>query len=323
MNTPLISIIIPSFNKEKYIYDTIQSVQNQTYVNWELLVIDDLSSDRTIAIIEAFIEKDNRIKLYVNTENKGANYSRNFGIKQSLGKYIVFLDADDVFSLTCLENRIKAIANTDLDFCVFTMQIFKNSVGDLSSKWIPNSQNPLKDFLSHSLPWQTMQPIWKKEFLLLIGGFDENFKRMQDVELHTRTLFYSNIKFKQVVDEPDCFYRIDEKRLNFKHYDFLERWIDSALLFYYKFQKPAKAIGVDKYLMGTVYKSYLQILNSFKTKKITNTEFEQLKNKLINSELQKGFSFKTQLCFRCGTFFNLLPFRIVGVNFIINRLIVL
>ena len=109
-------------------------------------------------------------------------------------------------------------------------------VGDSISIWKPNSKKPLNDFLFHKLPWQTMQPIWKTDFLRSLGGFNEDFKRMQDVELHTRALLAENVLYKQVIDKPDCYYRIDEDRKDLNTFQFMSRWIDAALMYVQRFQ---------------------------------------------------------------------------------------
>ena len=107
-NNPLISIIMPCHNGEKYISDAIKSVIAQTYQDWELLVIDDNSIDNSVNLIKSFIENDSRIKLLHNEKPTGFPATpRNLGIKQALGRYIAFLDCDDVWLPTKLEKQIK------------------------------------------------------------------------------------------------------------------------------------------------------------------------------------------------------------------------
>lgn len=100
--------------------------------------------------------------------------------------------------------------------------------------------------------------------MLKLNGFDEDFMRLQDVELHTRALLIPHINFNQIVENPDCYYRIDEGRKNFSQFIFLQKWISSALLFYKKFYVLARPSHLEKKLLGTVYGAYLQILFSFK-----------------------------------------------------------
>ena len=90
---PLVSIITPSYNSEKFISQTINSILNQTYSNWELLITDDCSSDGTIKIINSYQSKDARIKLFKLNTNSGAAIARNNSINKSKGRYIAFLDS--------------------------------------------------------------------------------------------------------------------------------------------------------------------------------------------------------------------------------------
>jgi len=96
-DAPLVSVIMPTYNSAEFIGAAIQSVQNQTYLNWELFVIDDASTDATFALVEDFISLDSRIKLVQNAKNAGAGASRNTGIKAAKGSFIAFLDADDLW----------------------------------------------------------------------------------------------------------------------------------------------------------------------------------------------------------------------------------
>lgn len=95
---PIVSIIIPAYNKRDYICDTLESCKNQTYSDFEVIIIDDCSTDDTVSKIKEFVAKNNSlpIKLFENEENKGVSYSRNYGISEATGKYVLFLDADDV-----------------------------------------------------------------------------------------------------------------------------------------------------------------------------------------------------------------------------------
>ena len=89
-NEPLVSVITPLYNCEKYIEETILSVINQTYKNWEMIIVDDCSKDGGIKIVEKYQKLDSRIKLYKNEENQGVSYARNRAIDLSEGKYIAF-----------------------------------------------------------------------------------------------------------------------------------------------------------------------------------------------------------------------------------------
>ena len=314
-----VSIIMPSFNKAKYISEAINSVINQTYTNWELIIVDDCSNDDSQEIISSFASKFDNIKTHFNPENKGANYCRNLGIESANGNYIIFLDADDLLAQDCLENRILKIQNTNFDFCVFTMQVFFKKVGDSFATWKPNSLKPLNDFLFHKLPWQTMQPIWKTDFIRSIGGFNQDFERMQDVELHTRALLIENVLYKQIVDKPDCYYRIDEDRKIFNTFNFISLRIDSTILYVQRFK--FLPIKQRKYLAGTIYETFLQLVYVLKKKQISKVEFEILKEKLFK---QSMYLTKMQkILFYCSQFYNFNLYRVMGVNRFFKYLILI
>ena len=90
----LVSIITPMFNSDRFIERTIQSVSCQTYKNWEMIIVDDASTDKSIDIVRAMAKDEKRIKLILSNENKGSAASRNRAIKASEGRYIAFLDSD-------------------------------------------------------------------------------------------------------------------------------------------------------------------------------------------------------------------------------------
>lgn len=316
----LVSIICAVYNKEAYLSDTIKSVLNQTYKNWELILVDDNSNEVTKKILK--IQTDERIKIFTNTENRGANYCRNYGLKNAKGEFVIFLDADDILKSNCIENRINTIAkNNAFDFYVFTSGVFTKQIGDNSFLWLPTSKNPLKDLLSHSIPWLIMQPIWKVETLRIINGFDESFKRMQDVDLHTRALLIPAVNYTLITSEPDCYYRIDEDRKNFNPATFLLRWVESSILYYNKFKKllPKEQI---KYLKGTIYQTNFELISNLKQKQISSEVFFTLHQKLFSETLNKIHPI-SKLLFSISKYYNLYFFRVPGFNRALKFLIML
>lgn len=111
----LVSIITPCFNAEKYIAETILSVRNQTYSNWELLITDDGSDDKSVKIINEFIKLDNRIKLFKIT-NSGASVARNNSIEKSKGNFIAFIDSDDIWLPNKLELQLNFMIRNEYNF---------------------------------------------------------------------------------------------------------------------------------------------------------------------------------------------------------------
>ncbi len=102
----LVSIIMPTYKCGKYIAESIKSVQAQTYQNWELIIVDDCSGDDTIEIVQGFMEDDNRISLYQNSSNSGAAISRNAALRKAKGRWIAFLDSDDLWKPEKLQKQI-------------------------------------------------------------------------------------------------------------------------------------------------------------------------------------------------------------------------
>lgn len=122
----LVSIITPSYNSEKFISETINSIINQTYTNWELLITDDLSTDNTIEIVEFYVKNDSRIKLFKLEKNSGAAIARNNSINNSKGRYIAFLDSDDLWLKNKLELQIEFMRKNGYALTYTSYEKFKN-----------------------------------------------------------------------------------------------------------------------------------------------------------------------------------------------------
>lgn len=109
MNKPLVSVIMPAYNAEKYIDEAILSIINQTYLNWELIIFDDFSTDETRKIIGKY--KDARIKVFYNEKNRGISVTTNMAISKSQGKYFALLDDDDISIVNRLEVQVEYLEN--------------------------------------------------------------------------------------------------------------------------------------------------------------------------------------------------------------------
>lgn len=112
MTEGLVSVIMSIYNSEKFVAQAIESVQAQTYQNWELIITDDCSTDNGPTIVESYILRDNRIRLLSMNENGGPGVSRNNSIKKANGQYIAFLDSDDIWLPDKLERQIKILKET-------------------------------------------------------------------------------------------------------------------------------------------------------------------------------------------------------------------
>lgn len=135
MSSPLVSIITPSYNAESFIGKTIKSVQNQTFENWEMIIVDDCSKDSTIDIVNKFSELDSRIKLVLLKENSGAAIARNTALKLAKGRYIAFLDSDDLWKSNKLEKQLNFMQKYNYAFTYSAYELMGEN-GELLNKVI-------------------------------------------------------------------------------------------------------------------------------------------------------------------------------------------
>lgn len=187
----MVSIIIPTYNRSHLIGVTLDSVLNQTYENWECIVVDDGSNDNTQEILELYVKNDPRFRFYErNRDPKGAPTCRNVGLELAKGEYVIYLDSDDLLAPFCLEQRVTLFKENQLnDFLVFKSLLFVDKPFSNGFYWnIDNDEDDLSRFLKLDALWQTSGPIYKKEVLIKMNGFKEDLLFWQDYELHLRCL---------------------------------------------------------------------------------------------------------------------------------------
>lgn len=131
MNNSIVSIIIPTYNCEQYLPQCIDSLLSQTFQNFEIIVVDDGSSDRTFEIVQQYAKSLPNIHAY-QQQHAFAGVARNFGITKAQGKYLLFLDGDDYFEPQLLENAYRRITETDADICAFGALSLNNETGKVT-----------------------------------------------------------------------------------------------------------------------------------------------------------------------------------------------
>ena len=201
----LVSVIIPSYNKQDFIEQSINSVINQTYKNIEIIVVDDCSSDKTLNILKKY---ENKIKLYVNNINKGASFCRNYGFKKSRGKYIAHLDCDDYYHKNKIYKSIDYI-NKNNHFFIYTNVNLINSNG----KKLNNNNNIQsigegdisKKLLLNEISITNSTLVAKRECFNKVGLFDEKIFLAADREMLTRLSLNYKAGF---INEQLTFYRV-------------------------------------------------------------------------------------------------------------------
>lgn len=196
---PFFSVIIPLYNKEKYIESTLKSVLNQDFKDFEIIVFDDGSTDESLKKVKTF--NDSRIVIY-KQKNEGVSSTRNNAIKVAKGKYMALLDADDYWTpnhLTELKNLINAFPEAGL-FCNNYQVIYNNKVS-LPAKFNFNYGNDyliVEDFFKASIincvAW-TSSVCFSKETFLNIGGFQPHLKTAQDLDLWIRLALKHQVAF--------------------------------------------------------------------------------------------------------------------------------
>lgn len=140
---PLVSIIIPAYNVEPYINCALDSVVGQTYNEWEIIAVDDGSTDGTLRLLKEYLKKDPRIHIYELGINSGPAVARNFGIREAKGKYIAFMDADDWWYPTKLEEQISFMLSKGYEF---TFTAFEYTDNDLNVTGISHKPSRISYF---------------------------------------------------------------------------------------------------------------------------------------------------------------------------------
>ena len=133
MNEPLVSIITPVYNSEKFLSETIECIQNQTYKNWQLLLIDDCSNDNSSEVIKRYSEHDSRIKYIKLDNNSGAAVSRNKGLSLAEGRFVAFADSDDLWDSKKLEKQVGYMLKKNVGF-TFTSYRYMKEDGTKTNK---------------------------------------------------------------------------------------------------------------------------------------------------------------------------------------------
>jgi glycosyltransferase involved in cell wall biosynthesis len=190
---PLVSIIIPTYNRASLLQETLRSVYNQTYQNWECIIVDDGSTDNTCDIIAPFISKSRRFKFFLRGEKlKGGNTCRNIGISKSSGEFLYFFDSDDVMYPNLLEIFLLEFnKNKKLDFCCCECDYFENDkiIRSTNHFVLPHTIE------GHLKNYGFMAPSFfiSRKVIFDIGEWDEKILRLQDVDYFNK-LFFLNKK---------------------------------------------------------------------------------------------------------------------------------
>ena len=247
----LVSIITPAYNSAKFIAETIQSVQNQTHQIWEMLIVDDGSSDATEAIVQSFLDKDKRIKFYKLALNSGPAVARNTAIEKASGDFMTFIDADDIWFPTFIENSIKTIQETKIPFVFSSYKRSNEHMEFVYSDFIVPQKVSYSDILkSNSISCLTafvdVKTVGKKYMPLI--------RKRQDMGLWLNYL--KVIPFAYGIQETQAIYRIRQNSLSRKKSDLIKyQW-----QFYREVEK-LHIFQASYYMMHWMYRGFMKYRN--------------------------------------------------------------
>jgi glycosyltransferase involved in cell wall biosynthesis len=206
MEAPLISIIIPCFNQAEYLEDALISVQNQTFKNWECIIINDGSPDNTEEIAKEWIENDKRFK-YLFQENGGVSSARNLGISNAKGEFILPLDADDKISSEYISRTMEVYTQNPDSRLVYCQA---KKMGENEVNWnLPSFK--LSDLAKENIIF--VSGIFKRKDAMNIGGYDRNMVYgLEDWEFWISLLKSGGVVHK--LDHTGFYYRVKKKSRN-------------------------------------------------------------------------------------------------------------
>ena len=247
----LVSIITPTYNSAKYIAETIQSVQKQTFSNWEMIIVDDGSKDNTVEIVQNFMEDDHRVHLIQLNRNCGPAKARNHVIENAKGKYMTFLDADDIWFADFIESSIQTIKKTEIHFVFSSYRRSNENLEFVYSDFIVPNKVTYTDILkTNSISCLTafidIEVLGKKTM-------PEIFKR-QDMGLWLKYL--KEIPFAYGILEPKAIYRIRENSLS--------RNKSNLLKYQWQFYREVEKLNVFQsmyYMTHWMYRGFLKYRN--------------------------------------------------------------
>ena len=219
MVTPLVSLIIPVYNRAEVIAKTLNSIIVQSYTNWECIIVDDGSTDTTINVVQAFVKKDIRFKLFERPSHllRGGNAARNYGFSKSSGEFINWFDSDDIMTEDHLKEKVDYLtSHKEIDFVVCKYQNFNESIFD--DGWVSMFEKAgdlFENYISGALTILMITPMWKRSLLLKYDLFDEKIYQHQDLDCYSRILDKEkNIGF---VDKVLIFVRENNESITIKN----------------------------------------------------------------------------------------------------------
>lgn len=212
---PLVSIIMPVYNRDNFLVSTINSITNQTYINWELIVVDDGSTDLSLRILKDFAEEDSRIRVFSRPASrlKGANNCRNFGFEKAQGHFINFFDSDDKMHPEFIRKKLIRFENEEsIDLVLSkTIKVFTDGHHELEMRTKLTS-NLLEDYITRKVSWYLPDGMIRRKALIVLDPFKEDLQAGQDRDFYIRLLY--NCRKVEVIDAHLTYYHYHEASIS-------------------------------------------------------------------------------------------------------------
>ena len=192
MNNPLVTIIIPTFNRVRFLSEALNSVLNQTYQNWECIVIDDGSSDETLKVLESYAKKEKRIRFYKRSHDhlKGANGCRNYGFTKAKGDYINWFDDDDIMLPNFISDKV-ILFEEKIKLVITTGSFTDENLQNHKMINLYETINIYQEYFFWRLKILTPSILFLNKYLKSIDLFNENLATSHEFEFFTR--IFSNL----------------------------------------------------------------------------------------------------------------------------------
>lgn len=230
-NLPLVSIVIGTFNQAEYLPYTLDSIKNQTYQNWECIIVDDGSVDNTKEVLQQYVAKDSRFK-YFYKSNEGVAIARNFGLNKAQGIYLQILDSDDYLSHNRFEECVKVMEeNEELEMLVTNFKMFTTKVED--------SNPPFSDLNNYDINFNSVLTQWDRGLGFPPHAVFLRRKAVDEVRFNEETRFKEDwlywlsvlqqVKCTKFIDKTLAHYRVNP---NGKHKKSNANFVNISLLVY-------------------------------------------------------------------------------------------
>lgn len=260
MIPPLVSIIIPTYNRAHLIGETLESVLAQTYENWECIIVDDGSTDSTSEVLAEYANRDSRFQYHHRPPDriKGANACRNYGFEMCKGEYVNWFDDDDVMLNDFLKVKVE-IFTPKLQLVIVSGYYVNEKLQDQKAIILNEAADLFKEYVLWKLQILTPSILFRKNFLIDKELFHNKIHRGQETELFSRLFFKLSTNSYRIINEPLFFYRQHAATKSYENEKYIKEYKESQT--YIAFEIFKKAIEINE--LELIYHSYRTLIGYF------------------------------------------------------------